>query len=296
MEKIREFFRTRQLLEVETPILSRYGVTDVYLTPMQTRCHQQTYYLHTSPEYAMKRLLAAGSGPIFQLARVFRDDEWGRWHNPEFTLLEWYQLDYDHHQLMTQMDEFLQHMLGCAPLRKISYREAFMRICDVDVWETNVEQLRQICARFDLGEVFSREEADEDAYLFLLMSHVVEKALIQDGSPIAVYDFPPSQAALAKINAGVAARFEVYCQGVELANGFYELTDPAVQRARFMQDLASRQHLSQACPPPDESLLQAMEHGLPECSGVALGVDRLLALALQQPNIAACMAFDSARA
>ena len=293
---IRDFFNTRGYLEVETPVMARFGVTDVYLANIKANFRGQPYCLQTSPEYHMKRLLAAGSGPIFQLARVFRDDELGRWHNPEFTLLEWYQRYIDHHELMHEVDALLQLVLGSAPMIKKTYQHVFMEICDLDPMIATINQFQQTVERFNLGDVLGAGEADRDQYLFLLMSHVVEPALAKEKSPVAVYNFPISQAALAQINDGVAERFEVYYRGVELANGFHELTDVGAQRARFNHDIAVRstQGLDECA--PDEYLLKALSHGLPACSGVALGVERLLALALSQSSIAATIAFDFSRA
>ena len=293
---IRHFFNSRGYLEVETPILAHFGVTDIYLTNILAHFRGAPKCLQTSPEYHMKRLLAAGSGPIFQLARVFRDDELGRWHNPEFTLLEWYQLGVDHHGLMEEMDLLLQQVLGCAPMIKKTYQQAFIEACDVDPLHAGIDVLKAILRRFDLAEVLAEDEVDRDQYLFLLMSHVVEPALAKEHAPVAVFNFPASQAALAKINQGVAERFEVYYRGVELANGFHELTDADAQRARFKHDADAREARGLPVAAPDEYLLQAMQHGLPDCSGVALGIERLLALALNQQSIAESLSFDFSRA
>lgn len=296
MQNIRAFFIERGYFEVETPIMTRYGITDVYLRNIQAIFRHHTYYLQTSPEYHMKRLLAAGSGPIFQLARVFRDDELGRWHNPEFTLLEWYQLDIDHHQLLIEVDALLQQILQTKPLMKMTYQQAFLATCQIDPLHAEIPQFRETLRRFNLQQVLSEDETDRDQYLFLLMSHVVEPAFVEESKPVALYDFPASQAALAQVHQGVAARFEVYFRGIELANGFHELTDATAQRQRFEQDLRIRQTQGIELMLPDEYFLQALEHGLPPCSGVALGVDRLLALACQQTSVSDCLAFDFSRA
>ncbi|WP_058533422.1 elongation factor P--(R)-beta-lysine ligase [Legionella saoudiensis] len=294
--KIRDFFNTRGYLEVETPAMARYGTTDVYLSNIKALFRGETYHLQTSPEYHMKRLLAAGSGPIFQLARVFRDDELGRWHNPEFTLLEWYQLGIDHHALMDEMDLFLQTIMHSPSMLKKTYQQAFEEACALDPLTASIELLRQVLARYGLDNVLPPEELDRDQYLFLLMSHVVEPFLGKENAPVAVYDFPASQASLAKVNNGVAERFEVYYQGVELANGFHELTDAAAQAKRFALDQQIRQEKGLAEVQADQYLIQALEHGLPTCSGVALGVDRLLALALSKPRLEQIISFDFARA
>jgi lysyl-tRNA synthetase class 2 len=244
----------------------------------------------------MKRLLAAGSGPVFQLARVFRDDELGRWHNPEFTLLEWYQLAVDHHALMDEVDLFLQSLAHCPPMIRKTYQEAFLQSCAIDPFTASAEQLKQLLHHYHLEHVLDPGEQDKDQYLFLLMSHVVEPCLGKEKAPVAVYHFPPSQAALAKINGGVAERFEVYLRGVELANGFHELTEKKAQSQRFIQDQHIRKQKGLPPAAADEYLLQALEHGMPSCSGVALGVDRLLALVLEQPAISNVLSFDFSRA
>lgn len=294
--KIRHFFTERQYLEVDTPIMAHYGVTDPYLSNIKAYFRNQAFCLQTSPEYHMKRLLAAGSGPIFQLAKVFRDDELGRWHNPEFTLLEWYQLDIDHHELMNEMDLFLQLIIGSKPMLRKTYQEVFLDACDLDPFNTSLVELQNSLVAHDLHHVLAPQETDVDQYLFLLMSHVVEPFLAHYEMPVAVYHFPVSQAALAKINQGVAERFEVYYQGVELANGFHELTHAAAQAERFNQDRIQREILGFSSVNSDPWLLEALEYGLPSCSGVALGIDRLLALVLNKKSISEVMAFDIARA
>lgn len=294
--KIRTFFNERGYLEVETPSLSRFGITDVYLTNIHATFRGQPYCLQTSPEYHMKRLLAAGSGPIFQLAKVFRDDELGRWHNPEFTMLEWYQLNINHHGLIDEMDVLLQTLLNCPPMQRKTYRQIFVETCELDPFTATLAELKKTLHYFALDKVLAPNEQDRDQYLFLLMSHVIEPAMNNNPIPIAVYDFPISQAALAQIKQGVAERFEVYIQGVELANGFHELTDVEAQAARFQNDLVIRRKKGLIEPSPDEYLLQALASGLPPCSGVALGIDRLVALALKQSAIADILAFDFSRA
>lgn len=293
---LRLFFQQRDYLEVETPIMARCGVTDVYLSNIKARFREQNYCLQTSPEYHMKRLLAAGSGAIFQLSRVFRDDELGRWHNPEFTMLEWYQPGIDHHKLIEEVDALLQHILLCPPSVKKTYSEVFQEICQLDPFNASIQQLQHCLATHDLNNVLPVGEQDRDQYLFLLMSHVIEPAFASCGQPLVIYDFPPSQAALAIVENGKAHRFEFYYRGVELANGFHELTEAAAQRQRFLSDLAQRDKLQLEIPRIDERLLDALEAGIPPCSGVAMGVDRLLALALNQDNIAATQAFDFSRA
>lgn len=296
LKQIRDFFNARGYLEVETPVMGKFGITDVYLSNIKAIFRGKSYCLQTSPEYHMKRLLAAGSGPIFQLARVFRDDELGRWHNPEFTLLEWYQLGIDHHQLMDEMDDLLQQVLHVGAMQRKTYQHVFLEICDIDPLTRNLDVLKQTLVRFELQGILPIDESDPDQYLFLLMSHVVEPALAKEATPVAVYNFPASQAALAQVKAGVAERFEVYFRGVELANGFHELTDVTLQQERFREDNLKRQAQGLEQCLADSYLLSALHHGLPACSGVALGIDRLLALTLKQPSIASTLAFDFSRA
>ena len=296
ISRIRGFFNACDYLEVETPVMARFGVTDRYLSNILAFFRGESYALQTSPEYHMKRLLAAGSGPIFQIARVFRDDELGRWHNPEFSLLEWYQLGIDHHTLLQEVDAFLQQMLDCPPVMIKTYRDAFEETCGLDPFDAALSVLKKTVHHFGLQHVLPEDETDRDQYLFLLMSHVVEPSFALLLQPVAVIDFPPSQASLAVIRHGVAERFEVYYRGIELANGFHELTDPVLQSARFQSDRAARQASGLVQPASDEFLLKALLHGLPPCSGVALGVDRLMALSFHQPNIANTLAFDFSRA
>lgn len=296
MAELRLFFTGRGYWEVETPALSAYGVTDVYIENIEARCLGKRSYLQTSPEYAMKRLLAAGSGPIFQIARAFRDEELGRWHNPEFTLLEWYQPGCDHHAMMDEVDCLLQSILGSTTLQRLSYQEAFLSACDLNPFIASVADCKQVLARHDLQYVLAEEEIDRDAYLFLLMVHCVEPYLARLDVPCALYGFPPSQAALAKVQHGVAERFEVYYQGIELANGFHELTDAHLQTARFKHDQQQRHARNKTARAIDTRFIQALEAGIPPCSGVALGLDRLFALALQKPAIQEVIAFGFERA
>lgn len=289
--KIRHFFERKAYLEVDTPYMAQYGVTDVHLTNIKASFRGKPYYLQTSPEYHMKRLLAAGSGPIYQLARVFRDDECGRWHNPEFSLLEWYQLDVDHWYLIDEMEQLFQHLADVPCFKRMSYQEAFEKACHLNPLEASLQEMQKVCERFDLGNVLAPDEP-KDQYLHLLMAMVVEPFLGKTYlEPVVVYDFPASQACLAKVQGPVAHRFEVYWQGVELANGFHELTDASLQRLRFEEDLQLRRQMGLPAMEMDHLLLAAMQHGLPECSGVALGIDRLISILLKQDSIAKVMSF-----
>lgn len=299
---MREFFAGRGVLEVETPLLAAAPVTDPQLASFSTTYRGPgassgcTLFLQTSPEFAMKRLLAAGSGPIWQLGKAFRDGEAGRRHNPEFTLLEWYRPGLDHHALMDEMDELLAVALGAAPAERLTYREALVRHAGVDPLEAPVTALRA-AAVSALGSVPELGE-DRDGWLDLLVSLVVEPRLGR-GRPTFLYDYPASQAALARLRPDdprVAERFEVYVEGVELANGFHELGDAAEQRRRFEADLERRRATGSPIVPVDERLLAALAHGLPPCAGVALGFDRLVMIALGAESLTEVIAFPWDRA
>lgn len=296
LAKVRSFFVERNYLEVQTPIMAKFGVTDRYLENIQAVFRKQHYALQTSPEYHMKRLLAAGSGPIFQLFQAFRDDELGRWHNPEFTMLEWYKLDADHLALLSEVEAFVRFILDCPPFIKKTYREVFVEYCEINPFTATVDELRQVVSFYNLGTVLKSDESNRDLYLFLLMTHVIEPAFQKLPAPIAVVDFPPSQAFLSQVIEGFAQRFEVYYQGVELANGFHELTDVGLQKARFEADNAERLRDGLLPVAVDQYLLDALSAGLPKCSGVALGIDRLFAFALGKTSIKEVLAFDHARA
>ncbi len=296
LRRIRAFFDAREVLEVETPVLSRAATVDPQIDSFVT---QDGRWLQTSPEFAMKRLLAAGSGPIWQLARVFRVDESGRHHNAEFTLLEWYRLGWDHQQLIDECDALLQ-ALGAtsAACTRVRYRDAFLQHAGVDPWCAPLTSLRAAlpASARELALPAGDEGQQRDFLLDLLMSHIVGPQLGRD-VPLVLYDFPASQAALARIRADdppVAERFEIFWRGIELANGFHELTDAGEQRRRFEADQARRAADGRAVPPYDEALIAALEHGLPNCAGVAIGIDRLLMLLLQRPTIGEVLAFDDA--
>jgi lysyl-tRNA synthetase class 2 len=298
MAEIRRFFADRGVLEVETPAMSQATVTDVHLVPFQTRfigpgaAQGLDLYLMTSPEYHMKRLLAAGSGPIFQLCRSFRNEEAGRHHNPEFTMLEWYRPHYDMYRLMNEVDDLLQQVLECAPAETLSYQQAFIRHLEMDPLSADKTQMREVAEKLGVGDLANREE-DRDTLLQLLFMMGVEPQIGKD-KPAFVYHFPASQASLAEISTEdhrVAERFEVYFKGIELANGFRELTDSREQKQRFDQDNRKRAARGLPQQPIDTNLLDALAHGMPDCSGVALGVDRIVMLALKADSLSEVIAF-----
>jgi lysyl-tRNA synthetase class 2 len=287
-QTIRHFFAQRQVLEVETPVLSAACVPEPTIAPFHT-AHMQPLFLQTSPELPMKRLLAAGYGPIFQIAKVFRQGEIGRWHNPEFSLLEWYRPGFDIDQLIQEVDALLQQLLQTPPAEQISYCALFEQQIGLHPLRSPLSTLQAYVAQhFALSD-----GQDRDTCLQLILSHHIEPHLGHT-RPLFVTDFPASQAALARRKAtdpDLAARFEVYVQGIELANCFYELTDPVEQRQRFIADLAKRQALNLPVYPLDEHFLAALAHGLPTCAGAALGLDRLLMIKAGMDHIRAVITF-----
>ncbi len=291
---VRAFFNARAVCEVETPILSAGATVDRHI---ESFCTRDGRWLQTSPEFAMKRLLAAGSGPIFQITRVFRLEEQGRHHNPEFTMLEWYRPGFSMHALMDEVEALMQALdARPAAFERLTYRQAFQRHAGFDPFLIPVEELRSAALAQDLISAADFIDEDRDFWLDLWMSRRVSAAL---RAPSFVYDFPPSQAALARIRAGspdVAERFELFWQGIELANGFHELADAQEQRRRFVADQAWRAAAGRSVPPFDRQLIDALSAGLPDCSGVALGLDRVLMLQLGLPQIADVLAFPADRA
>jgi lysyl-tRNA synthetase class 2 len=291
LKKIRDFFAARKVLEIDVPCLSQGTVTDPYIQSIpalyQEGNHPSTLYLQTSPEYYMKRLLAAGSGDIFTLCKSFRNGEAGRLHNPEFTMLEWYRLDFDDDALMDEIDALIQLVLQCGAAERYSYHAIFQKILKVDLAQISIAALEKIAADHHLNNPGLGD--DHDAWLLFLFSHLIEPKLI---APTFVYDFPQTQAALARIKPnGYAARFELYIRGLEIANGFWELTDAKEQALRFQRDQKIRAEKNLPPQEADELFLSALKHGLPECAGVALGVDRLIMLTMGKTSIKEVMAF-----
>ena len=299
LNQIRTFMAARGVLEVETPILGHATVTEPNIRSFRTKLHHpggattEEMFLQSSPEYSMKRLLASGSGPIFQIARVFRDGEAGRLHNPEFTMLEWYRPGFDHQQLMDELDELLQ-CLQLSPARRRTYASVFHEKIQIDPHRCDLADLESWARNNGLEP----GEHDRTVLLDYLFSHYITPALGID-QPEFIYDYPSCQAALARLSVTqppVAERFELFINGMEIANGFNELCDAEEQRNRFAQDNARRQDAGRPTCSPDEHLLAALGKGLPDCAGVAVGIDRLLMAVHNKDAISAILAFPIDRA
>jgi lysyl-tRNA synthetase class 2 len=297
---IRAFFAARSVLEVETPALSPAGGTDPAIESIVASARSlglEPHYLQTSPEFAMKRLLAAGSGDIYQVCRVFRDDELGRWHQPEFTLLEWYRVGWDEQQLMSEVAELVATALaatgraGALRTVRLRYAQALEAALGAQPDRPTPELVRKLVEKgVDVPPGLAH-----DAVLDLAFGTIVP-ASFDPAALTFVHDYPATQAALARLKPTtppVAARFEAFAGGIELANGFHELTDAVEQRRRFVSERERRLANAQHAPPLDEQLLDALA-SLPDCAGVALGVDRLVALATGQHGVAAAVSFAHA--
>jgi lysyl-tRNA synthetase class 2 len=290
--EIRAFFAERDVLEVETPLLSKTTNPDPQVASMLAHNQGQDLYLQTSPEFAMKRLLAAGSGSIYQICRAFREGEKGRRHHPEFTLLEWYRIGFDYQALMDEMEQLIDELSGGNNVyRRLSYRELLIEYAGIDFLNIELAELRTSCSELISGT--NAGELDFDQCLDLLIGLVISPQL--EGY-LFVYDYPISQAALARASSDnplLAERFELFYNDLELANGFSELTDAGLQRSRFEKD--NRLRAAKGLPeyPLDGALLAALESGMPECAGVALGIDRLLMVLLGLDTIDQALSFTS---
>ena len=301
LARAREFFAARGVLEVDTPLLVNSPVSDVHIASATVElggAAAPPLYLHTSPEYAMKRLLACGCGDIYQICHVVRGNERGRLHNPEFTLIEWYRIGFSLAALMDEVEALVRSLLAAAAAgrrgERLSYREAFARELELDPFLAPDATLLEAAGR--LG--FAPQAAARDELLEFLMGVGVGPRLGR-GALTFIHGYPASQAALARLDpedARTALRFELYCEGIELANGFHELQSAPEQRARFERDNAQRRRAGQPVRPPDERLLAALAAGLPDCAGVALGFDRTLMLALGARHIDEVLSFPTARA
>lgn len=295
LKEIRDYFSSQGVMEVETPIISMAGNTDPEIQSIKTDTNG---YLRTSPEFAHKRLLSAGSGDIFEMGRVFRAGESGRTHNPEFTLLEWYRTGFSYHQLMDEVSRLVkqcgQGKFSRWPVEKLSYRELFQDHLNLDPFAATATELANAAHGHGVDDL----DLDHRQWLDLLISVVIQPDLPKEQLTF-VYDFPADQAALARVRPGspaLAERFELYLGQIELANGYQELTDATEQRQRFEAENIRRKHRGQEICRIDDHLVTALEHGLPECAGVALGVDRLLMAICGAKTINEVTAFPYSRA
>jgi elongation factor P--(R)-beta-lysine ligase len=285
LQQIRDFMNTREIIEVDTPILSHFGISDPYIQSMTTSCAAENdvmLYLHTSPEFCMKRLLAAGSGSIYQIAHVFRNEESGKRHNTEFTMLEWYRTGFDYYQLMDEVGELL-NAIGLEVPARMTYADAFKQTLEIDPHTVATSELQALCKQQGWEDAID----DRHALLDFLFSEAVIKNLDQS-KPLFIYDYPECMSALATLKRSepiVSERFELFIAGMEIANGFNELIDADEQAHRFEKELTTRRSKGLLEPPIDKYFVAALRSGLPECSGVAVGIDRLLMVLSEKDDI-----------
>ncbi|OJU81792.1 MAG: EF-P lysine aminoacylase GenX [Chlamydia sp. 32-24] len=289
LAQVRAFFSDKNVLEVDCPLATTFASIDTHIDLLPALYNNQTTrYLTSSPEYGMKRLLAQGMGHIYQLAHVFRDGECGNKHNPEFMMIEWYRLDFTLQQMSQETCNLIQLFIGPLPMQVISYREAFQKFLNVDYVHTTEKQLLELIQEKKIETYPGIEEDGKDALLNLLLATCIEPQLGEKALCI-LQHYPASQCALATKkqieDEFVAERFEIYYQGLELANGYHELTDAKEQRKRFVISNSERLKNGKKELPIDEYFLSALEKGLPNCSGVAVGFDRLMMIRHQTPFI-----------
>jgi len=294
---VRTFFAQREVLEVDTPVLSRTTVTEPAIDSFSLGSGAQRRYLQTSPEYHMKRLLAAGAPSIVRIGPVFRAEESGRLHNPEFTMIEWYRIGFDLAALLDEVEALVDLVLGHGNYRRVSYAQLLREGAGVDPFEVDDAGLMAALRRCGV-QLSANADASRRDLLDLLVNYTIEAA---GAGRIFLTDYPADQAALARLvtdaeGRNVAARFELMVDGIEVANGYDELADADVLEHRMLADRVVRGRVARSCPAPDERLLAAMRHGLPDCCGVALGFDRLLMLKLGARRIEEVMPFGFTRA
>jgi len=291
----RDFFRKKNILEVDTPTLSQSTTPDPNIESFTSQYNNQQYFLHTSPEFPMKRLLAAGLGAIYQICKVFRQGEAGQNHNPEFTMAEWYQPEMHYRDLMHQVDDFVRGLLKdkiqLNDSITLTYKQAFEQFVELNPFTASIEQLVNVVEKNNI-QLHTSEVLTKDVYLDLIMSCVIQPKLPKN-KPVFVYDYPATQAALANIRKvdDVAERFELFINGLELANGYQELLDAAEQQQRFENENKLRLNAEQLIIPIDNNLISALHQGMPMVSGVAIGLDRVLMLAAGENSIQSVIAF-----
>lgn len=292
LKNIRLFFDSRKVIEVETPLLDRFGVSDPYLDSIAVHLDDSLppQFLQTSPEYAMKRLLAAGMGDCYQICKSFRNDESGRLHHTEFTILEWYRVGFTDQHLIDEIDQLLQQVLGCESADKKTYCALFEQHLQIDPIQVTISELKEIS---DTNTSLTHILDNKDDYLMWLFSQCIEPELGLN-RPCFVTSYPASQASLSRINPNddnLSCRFELFYKGIELGNGFYELSDATEQLKRFQHNQQVRKHLNKQEMDIDNRLIAALKKGLPDCAGVAIGIDRLMMLVLNKASIQEVMAF-----
>ena len=308
LHELRNFFREREYWEIETPLLSHDIVVDAHLEPFRVPSRQgESLFLQTSPEFAMKRLVAGGADAIFQICKAFREGEAGAYHNPEFTIVEWYQVGTTYRQQMTLVEDLVRRILArgraargitANPFDRTTYDSAFERVFGSTVLDKSAGDLVRICTEHNVAIPTGLDDSSRDELLNLMLAERLEAQLGRE-TPEFLFDYPDSQAALARVRSGspsVAERFELYIDGTELCNGYQELTDATELRSRIQQQNTIRIHDGRQPLPASSRLLDAMDYGLPECSGVALGFDRLAMLALGKNTVAEVIPFPIDRA
>jgi elongation factor P--(R)-beta-lysine ligase len=305
LQKIRQFFADRLVLEVETPLLCHAIGTDPHLNFFSTECtspKRQTLFLQTSPEFAMKRLLAAGCGSIYQICKAFRNGEAGRYHNPEFTLLEWYRVGFDLSQLMDEAEELITALFGesmaLQPTQRISYQALFQQVTGLNPLLFFYEEYASYAENNDLLDAVALCGQDHSSWLDFIFSHQIQPKLALNTLWL-IFGYPACLPSLAKVNVDnplIVERAELFINGVELGNGYHELCDAEEQARRFDKEIASRQAINRPAVTRDDRLLAALEAGLPDCSGIAIGLDRILMLLSNSPAIDEVLAFSISRA
>ena len=292
LAEVRAFMSLRSVMEVDTPSLGQFAITDPNIELFEVATPDGTRFLQSSPEYAMKRLLASGSGDIFQLGRVFRSGEHGGRHNPEFVMLEWYRVDWTHYQLMREVAELIAETLRLSTWQIWSLDALLDHFCQINLHDATELELKVATENAGIDVVGGLDKLD---YLDLLMTHVVEPGIASWGL-VFIVDFLEQQAALSRIiergGNSVAARFEAYVHGVELANGYWEESDPNILTKRFEADNGLRASRGQPVREIDERLISASRAGVPDCAGVAVGLDRLLMLAQGRSELSQVMPFS----
>ncbi|MCW5197063.1 elongation factor P--(R)-beta-lysine ligase [Buchnera aphidicola] len=302
ISKIRHFFKKKHVLEVETPMLTKFTVTDINLFPFKVFSeklyniydHQNIMWLITSPEYHMKRLLSNGIGSIYQICHCFRSQEIGNYHNPEFTMLEWYQINYDMFDMINEVECFLKHIISVKSVYKISYQDIFMKSFFIDPLNTNIVELNTILIYLKHKHLINSRNTVQNI-LELIFTIGIEPKISQYIMPVIIYHYPIEQALLSRgnvIDYRISDRFEIFFQGIELGNGFCELIDHNEQNKRFLQENLNRVSLNLAKRSIDFRFLQSLSLNMPECSGVSIGLDRLMMIILKTNNINDVLSFS----